>query len=65
MRSTFASLTRARIVSTQQSGRFEVPFISVDDLRTYKLSTGQSRDLADIADLPKTDAKFQTPVLMG
>jgi hypothetical protein len=65
MRLTFASLTRARIVSTQQSGRFEVPFISVDDLRTYKLSTGQSRDLVDITDLPKAGAKSQIPMLMG
>jgi hypothetical protein len=33
-------------------GDTQVPFISVDDLRTNKLSTGRPRDLADVADLP-------------
>jgi hypothetical protein len=33
-------------------GATQVPFISVDDLRTNKLATGRPRDLADVADLP-------------
>lgn len=33
-------------------GNIEVPFISVDDLRTNKLSTGRPRDIADVEDLP-------------
>lgn len=33
-------------------GDLEVPFISVDDLRTNKSATGRLRDLADVADLP-------------
>jgi hypothetical protein len=36
-------------------GDTQVPFISVDDLRTNKLSTGRPRDLADVADLPPKD----------
>ena len=34
-------------------GNVQVPFISVDDLRTNKLATGRPRDIADVADLPK------------
>jgi hypothetical protein len=34
-------------------GNIQVPFISVDDLRRNKLSTGRPRDIADVADLPK------------
>ena len=33
-------------------GNVQVPFISVDDLRTNKLATGRPRDIADVADLP-------------
>jgi hypothetical protein len=33
-------------------GGLQVPFISVDDLRTNKLATGRLRDQADAADLP-------------
>lgn len=33
-------------------GNIEVPFVSVDDLRTNKLATGRLRDIADAADLP-------------
>ena len=33
-------------------GGLEVPFVSVDDLRTNKLATGRLRDIADAADLP-------------
>jgi hypothetical protein len=33
-------------------GNVQVPFISVDDLRTNKLATGRARDIADVADLP-------------
>ena len=33
-------------------GNVQVPFISVDDLRTNKLATGRPRDIADAADLP-------------
>lgn len=36
-------------------GKVQVPFISVDDLRTNKLATGRPRDLADVADLPKAE----------
>jgi hypothetical protein len=36
-------------------GGLQVPFISVDDLRTNKLATGRLRDLADAADLPPID----------
>jgi hypothetical protein len=32
-----------------------VPFISLDDLRTNKLSTGRLRDQADAAELPHAD----------
>jgi hypothetical protein len=35
-------------------GKVQAPFISVDDLRTNKLATGRPRDIADVADLPKT-----------
>jgi hypothetical protein len=34
-------------------GNVQVPFISVDDLRTNKMATGRPRDIADVADLPK------------
>jgi hypothetical protein len=34
-------------------GNVQVPFISVEDLRTNKLATGRPRDIADVADLPK------------
>jgi len=34
-------------------GNVDVPFISIDDLRTNKMATGRPRDLADVADLPK------------
>jgi len=37
-------------------GDLEVPFISVDDLRTNKSATGRLRDLADVADLPPPNA---------
>jgi hypothetical protein len=33
-------------------GGVQVPFLSVDDLRKNKLSTGRPRDIADAADLP-------------
>jgi len=33
-------------------GNVQVPFISIDDLRTNKLAAGRPRDLADAADLP-------------
>ena len=33
-------------------GNLEVPFVSIDDLRTNKLATGRLRDIADAADLP-------------
>ena len=33
----------------------QVPFISLDDLRTNKLATGRPRDIADVADLPKAE----------
>jgi len=36
-------------------GNVQVPFISVDDLRTNKLATGRPRDIADAADLPKAE----------
>jgi len=36
-------------------GKVDVPFISVDDLRTNKMATGRPRDLADVADLPKSE----------
>jgi hypothetical protein len=36
-------------------GGLQVPFISVDDLRTNKLATGRLRDLADAVDLPPID----------
>jgi hypothetical protein len=36
-------------------GKTQVPFISVDDLRTNKLATGRPRDIADVADLPGKD----------
>ena len=39
-------------------GGVEVPFISVDDLRTNKSATGRLRDLADVEDLPPRDAEF-------
>lgn len=35
-------------------GNLEVPFVSIDDLRTNKLATGRLRDIADAADLPPT-----------
>ena len=34
-------------------GNVQVPFISVEDLRTNKLATGRPRDIADVADLLK------------
>ena len=37
---------------TLDVGGVAVPFISLDDLRTNKLSTGRLRDQADAADLP-------------
>jgi len=39
-------------------GGVEVPFISVDDLRTNKTATGRLRDLADVEDLPPRDSGF-------
>ena len=39
-------------------GEVEVPFLSVDDLRTNKAATGRLRDLADVGDLPPRDADF-------
>ena len=36
-------------------GNVDVPFISVEDLRTNKMATGRPRDLADVADLPKSE----------
>ena len=36
-------------------GNVDVPFISVDDLRTNKMATGRPRDLADVADLPQVE----------
>ena len=36
-------------------GNVDVPFISIDDLRTNKMATGRPRDLADVADLPKVE----------
>ena len=36
-------------------GNAQVPFISVEDLRTNKLATGRPRDIADAADLPASD----------
>jgi hypothetical protein len=36
-------------------GGLDVPFVSVDDLRTNKLATGRLRDQADAAELPPTD----------
>ena len=36
-------------------GNVDVPFISVDDLRTNKMATGRPRDLADVADLPQAE----------
>lgn len=33
-------------------GNLEVPFVSIDDLRTNKMATGRLRDIADAADLP-------------
>ena len=39
-------------------GGLEVPFLSVDDLRTNKTATGRLRDLADVEDLPPTDSDF-------
>lgn len=39
-------------------GGVEVPFVSVDDLRTNKTATGRLRDLADLEDLPTRDSNF-------
>jgi hypothetical protein len=39
-------------------GGVEVPFLSVDDLRTNKSATGRLRDLADVEDLPPREADF-------
>lgn len=39
-------------------GGVEVPFLSVDDLRTNKTATGRLRDLADVEDLPPRDTDF-------
>jgi hypothetical protein len=36
----------------------EVPFLSVDDLRTNKTATGRLRDLADVEDLPPRNTDF-------
>jgi hypothetical protein len=36
-------------------GDVQVPFISLDDLRTNKLAAGRPRDIADAADLPHTN----------
>ena len=36
-------------------GNVDVPFISIEDLRTNKMATGRPRDLADVADLPKVE----------
>ena len=36
-------------------GNVDVPFISVDDLRTNKMATGRPRDIADVADLPQVE----------
>jgi hypothetical protein len=36
-------------------GGLQVPFVSVDDLRTNKLATGRLRDRADAAELPPPD----------
>jgi len=36
-------------------GNVDVPFISVDDLRTNKMASGRPRDLADVADLPQAE----------
>jgi len=36
-------------------GNVDVPFISVDDLRTNKMATGRPRDIADVADLPQAE----------
>ena len=36
-------------------GGLQVPFVSVDDLRTNKLATGRLRDRADASDLPPPD----------
>jgi len=37
-------------------GNLEVPFVSIDDLRTNKMATGRLRDIADAADLPPAQA---------
>ncbi|MEX1218667.1 MAG: DUF6036 family nucleotidyltransferase [Acidimicrobiales bacterium] len=39
-------------------GGVEVPFLSVDDLRTNKTATGRLRDLADVEDLPPMESDF-------
>lgn len=36
-------------------GDVQVPFISIDDLRTNKLATGRPRDIADAAELPRSE----------
>ena len=36
-------------------GNVDVPFISVDDLRTNKMATGRPRDISDVADLPQVE----------
>ena len=36
-------------------GNVDVPFISVDDLRTNKWASGRPRDIADVVDLPKAE----------
>ncbi len=38
-------------------GGVEVPFVSVDDLRTNKLATGRLRDQADAAELPPAEPR--------
>ncbi|MEN9646568.1 MAG: hypothetical protein RL238_3237 [Actinomycetota bacterium] len=38
-------------------GGVQVPFVSVDDLRTNKLATGRLRDQADAAELPPSDGR--------
>jgi hypothetical protein len=39
-------------------GGIEIPFVSIDDLRTNKAATGRLRDLADVEDLPPIDHDF-------
>ena len=41
---------------TIEIGGVPVPFVSVSDLRTNKLSTGRLRDRADVAELTETDS---------